>query len=310
MAGKDLQLVSGPPPVGGGPGTLGPQQRRTVRATALVPSAASPVKGAHQLSAGYGGDHNVQAKLVQNLQQQVFFLELELKYLREQRGSTLSGAKPTEGRPDAAAQEQGREQTSALREAMLRAEFRKEQAQADKAKAIGELGRLRDKFTAQLQELTAEVVGLQSALEQRNQAEKMLRMDLAETTNKYEERKAFTEGYDTRVRDSRNAIHALSRTATRVAAAAEQAIQNTSDAFEPPPRAHILAPNPPPFSGQATRSEDRRAERRGAAGPRPRAGAAQGAAGGAADFAGVREQGSGASGDGSAHGGAAARGAR
>jgi len=238
MAGKDLQLVSGPPPVGGGPGTLGPQQRRTVRATALVPSAASPVKGAHQLSAGYGGDHNVQAKLVQNLQQQVFFLELELKYLREQRGSTLSGAKPTEGRPDAAAQEQGREQTSALREAMLRAEFRKEQAQADKAKAIGELGRLRDKFTAQLQELTAEVVGLQSALEQRNQAEKMLRMDLAEMTNKYEERKAFTEGYDTRVKLLEVKIDELSAEVQR-ARVREQELrkelleaQQTSQAFE------------------------------------------------------------------------------
>src|SRR6056297_3007376 len=144
MAGKDLQLISGPPPVGGSPGTLGPQQRRTVRTSALVPSAASsPVKGAHKLAAGYGSDNNVQAKLVQNLQQQVFFLELELKYLREQRGSADSMAKPTEGRPDAATKEQGREQTSSMREAMLRAEFRKEQAQADKAKAIGELARLR-----------------------------------------------------------------------------------------------------------------------------------------------------------------------
>jgi chromosome segregation ATPase len=153
----------------------------------------------------------VQAKLVQNLQQQVFFLELELKYLREHRGFITPGAKTAEGPPnaDAVPQKQGREQASAMREAMLRAEFRKEQAQADKAKAIGELGRLRDKFTAQLQELTAEVVGLQSALEQRNQEEKMLRMDLAETTSKYEERKAFTESYDTRVRGGRDAAHAV-----------------------------------------------------------------------------------------------------
>lgn len=52
---------------------------------------------------------------------------------------------------------QGHESAAVAREAMLRAEFRKEQAQKDKAKAIEELGRLRDRFTAQLQELTAEV---------------------------------------------------------------------------------------------------------------------------------------------------------
>jgi hypothetical protein len=238
MAGKDLQLMIGPPPVGGSPGTLGPQQRRTVRGNALVSSAASPVKGATNLASG--GDNNVQAKLVQNLQQQVFFLELELKYLREQRGFTASVAKPGEARPEAATQEQGREQTSSMREAMLRAEFRKEQAQADKAKAIGELGRLRDKFTAQLQELTAEVVGLQSALEQRNQAEKMLRMDLAETTTKYEERKAFTEGYDTRVRVKMRPVH------TREGQLGWLPRQcRTSTPQAPPPYTHPLAPNPP-----------------------------------------------------------------
>jgi hypothetical protein len=73
-----LEMLSiGAPPLGGGPGTIGPTQRRTARTPALVPTASSsPTPGA-------SGGSSAQAKLINNLQEQVYFLELELKYLRE-----------------------------------------------------------------------------------------------------------------------------------------------------------------------------------------------------------------------------------
>eukprot|EP00967_Tisochrysis_lutea_P108687 scaffold168504_cov33-Tisochrysis_lutea.AAC.1 len=92
MMNKELVVAtSGAPPLGGGPGTTVGGARRTIKAAALLPNASSSPANVHKMPAAYAGDNNVQAKLVHNLQQQVFFLELELKYLREQRGAASSG---------------------------------------------------------------------------------------------------------------------------------------------------------------------------------------------------------------------------
>ena len=83
---------------------------------------------------------------------------------------------------------------------MLRAEFHKEKAQADKAAAISELTRVRDRFSAAHQQLTVEVVELQAAPEKRNEAEAQLRIELHDATIKYEERKSFAAGFDGQAR--------------------------------------------------------------------------------------------------------------
>ena len=83
---------------------------------------------------------------------------------------------------------------------MLRAEFHKEKAQADKAAAISELTRVRDRFSAAHQQLTVEVVELQATLEKRNEAEAQLRIELHDATIKYEERKSFAAGFDGQAR--------------------------------------------------------------------------------------------------------------
>jgi len=103
-----LVTSAGYPPPGGGPGTVGPQRGRTIREPALVPSSSSPMKPGTAKTAAFAASGDVQTKLVNNLQQQVFFLELELKYLREHGGAAPAGAKSAPAHADPAAKEQAR----------------------------------------------------------------------------------------------------------------------------------------------------------------------------------------------------------
>ena len=150
-------------------------------------------------AAAAGGDGELQKEYIYNLQQQVYFLELQLKYLRDAPG----GGGGTPGRPrselvaDAGpidhsidelrgsylkiedeykaklAAEELRQQQ--LREEALASATHERRTQEEKAKALAQLQLVRDTCSSEKQELQGEVTALQRELERCYLAEKTAR---------------------------------------------------------------------------------------------------------------------------------------
>ena len=197
-------------PLGGGPGALGPQQRRALSA-AGASSSAYPAKPGKPVSG-----ESLEKEYIYNLQQQVYFLELELKYKAEQGGkgaiidlgssepldSSLSKLKGSyrqmEHEFKVSMEHEDTRQTE-LREEALRAVLHEKRTRDEKQKAVEQLAKVREQFSSQRQELTAEVVALQRELERCYLTEKTLRMELEQVTTQLQELKAFSEGADTQV---------------------------------------------------------------------------------------------------------------
>ena len=165
-----------------------PQPRTGVPRPTTAPAAAAA-----------GGDGELQKEYIYNLQQQVYFLELQLKYLRDAPG----GGGGTPGRPrselvaDAGpidhsidelrgsylkiedeykaklAAEELRQQQ--LREEALASATHERRTQEEKAKALAQLQLVRDTCSSEKQELQGEVTALQRELERCYLAEKTAR---------------------------------------------------------------------------------------------------------------------------------------
>ena len=165
-----------------------PQPRTGVPRPTTAPAAAAA-----------GGDGELQKEYIYNLQQQVYFLELQLKYLRDAPG----GGGGTPGRPrselvaDAGpidhsidelrgsylkiedeykaklAAEELRQQQ--LREEALASATHERRTQEEKAKALAQLQLVRDTCSSEKQELQGEVTALQRELERCYLAEKTVR---------------------------------------------------------------------------------------------------------------------------------------
>ena len=166
-----------------------PQPRTGVPRPTTAPAAAAA-----------GGDGELQKEYIYNLQQQVYFLELQLKYLRDAPGGGGGG---TPGRPrselvaDAGpidhsidelrgsylkiedeykaklAAEELRQQQ--LREEALASATHERRTQEEKAKALAQLQLVRDTCSSEKQELQGEVTALQRELERCYLAEKTAR---------------------------------------------------------------------------------------------------------------------------------------
>lgn len=191
-------------PLGGGSGSLG-QQRR---ASSVAASSSLPEKPAGGVDKDY----------VHNLHQQVYLLETQLKYMKE-NGVKRSGfdidpanAEPVDSSLSKlkgsykqmeldfkASMEQEQLKHDQLKEEALRAVLYEKQTRAEKTKAVEQLARVREQFSSQRQELTAEVVALQRELERCYLTEKTLRMELEQVSTQLQELKAFSEGADTKV---------------------------------------------------------------------------------------------------------------
>eukprot|EP00965_Chrysotila_dentata_P101970 3365704-Pleurochrysis_carterae.AAC.2 len=196
-----LKTVGLPSP-GGGPGTLGPAQRRTLKGTSLRASSPSRIQAATKPQpAAY--DSNVQEEKIRNLQQQVFFLEQKLRALQDYH-SSAERAQATKPRDlQAIRDERVREletRHEELREEALRATFREKTTHAEKVKAVEQLSLARDQFATQRQELTAEVVNLQRELEHSYLREKTVHAELQQLLQQYDSLKSFNEGADTKAR--------------------------------------------------------------------------------------------------------------
>jgi chromosome segregation ATPase len=87
-----------------------------------------------------------------------------------------------------------------LREEALKAAMHEKRAHAEKTKVVDQLAKVREQFSSQRQELTAEVVGLQRELERCYLTEKTLRMEVDQLSSQLEELKKFSEGADAQVR--------------------------------------------------------------------------------------------------------------
>ena len=196
-------------PLGGGTGALGPQQRR---AAAAASSSAYPEKPGKAASG-----ESLEKEYIYNLQQQVYFLELELKYNREQGGkgavidpgssepldsslTNLKGSYRQMEREFKASMEQEEKRQTELREEALRAVLHEKRTRDEKQKAVEQLAKVREQFSSQRQELTAEVVALQRELERCYLTEKTLRMELEQATTQLQGLKELSEGADTHVR--------------------------------------------------------------------------------------------------------------
>ena len=198
-------------PLGGGTGALGPQQRRALPAAAAS-SSAYPEKPGKAASG-----ESLEKEYIYNLQQQVYFLELELKYNREQGGkgavidpgssepldsslTNLKGSYRQMEREFKASMEQEEKRQTELREEALRAVLHEKRTRDEKQKAVEQLAKVREQFSSQRQELTAEVVALQRELERCYLTEKTLRMELEQATTQLQGLKELSEGADTHVR--------------------------------------------------------------------------------------------------------------
>ena len=204
-------------PLGGGTGALGPQQRRALPAAAASSSAYPEKPGKPAPS------ESLEKEYIYNLQQQVYFLELELKYSREQGGkgavidpgssepldsslTKLKGSYRQMEKEFKVSMEQEEARQTELREAALQAHLHEKNAREDKQKAVEQLAKVREQFSSQRQELTAEVVALQRELERCYLTEKTLRMELEQATTQLQELKALSEGADAKVRMSESLL--------------------------------------------------------------------------------------------------------
>ena len=154
--------------------------------------------GAELSSSTAESSSKLEQEYIYNLQQQVYLQELELKYVKQQKASNTfdaSTSEPVEAslhnikgtykhmETDFAKRlEQEEARQSELREEALRAVMHEKRAHAEKAKLVEELARVREQFSSQRQELTAEVVGLQRELEKCFLHEKTLRTELEQAS--------------------------------------------------------------------------------------------------------------------------------
>ncbi len=136
----------------------------------------------------------LEQEYIYNLQQQVYLQELELKYVKQQKASNTfdsSTSEPVDASLHnikgsykhmeadfAKRMHQEEDRHNELREEALRAVMHEKRAHAEKTKVVDQLARVREQFSSQRQELTAEVVGLQRELEKCFLSEKTLRTEL------------------------------------------------------------------------------------------------------------------------------------
>ena len=186
------------PPAGGGPGTLpSPPERRSWASDNRKPSAP---------------DGSIERKYIDNLQQQVYYLELELKHMRASGGAGVS--KTTGAELDATLRGGEGGTVSELRERITVLEQRAERLREDALRAmIGEkrekeeMSRLAEKLAQQTQqsasereELTMEAVGYQRELEKTYLSEKTLRMELGDMKQLLSSRETFVQDFDSKFR--------------------------------------------------------------------------------------------------------------
>ena len=164
------------PPPGGGPGTQGPKQRRTL--PTANESAAKPNKQEDKLQ--------VEPAYLHNLHQQIHFLELEVKCLRTAVTAPATSLGPAGAKaPDETARHE-RERLEELQERALQAALMEQHAQADTVQALEQLARQKDDFFSQCKKWQEETVGLQRELENSNLREKIGTTDLVEVTQELE----------------------------------------------------------------------------------------------------------------------------
>ena len=170
------------PPNGGGPGTLA----RSWSVENRKPAA----------------EGSLEKKYIENLQQQVYFLELELKHLR-----AGGGAKGASGGLDAAAPAGDGDQVAALekraerlREDALRAMIGEKREKDERIRLAEQLAKQAELCASQREELTVEAVGYQRELEQAYLDQKMLQTELSEAKQQLSSREAFVQDVDARVR--------------------------------------------------------------------------------------------------------------
>lgn len=177
------------PPSGGTTGLLGPMQRRTLNSGEnLKPTSSDSTK-------------TLERKYIENLQQQVYCLEMELKQLR---GAGLDATvRPVESNNS----DEMRERVAAydaraerLREDALRAMISEKRLQEESAKLKDKLARQVDTAASQREELTVEAVSLQRELERAYMVEKTLRAELADANALLASGETLKNQFDAQVR--------------------------------------------------------------------------------------------------------------
>ena len=154
----------------------------------------------------------LEQEYIYNLQQQVYLQELELKYVKQQNASTtfdssisepvdsalhnIKGSYKHMEADFAKRMHQEEDRHNELREEALRAVMHEKRAHAEKTKVVDQLARVREQFSSQRQELTAEVVGLQRELEKCFLTEKTLRTELEQVSTQLKEIRTFSDGAD------------------------------------------------------------------------------------------------------------------
>ena len=154
----------------------------------------------------------LEQEYIYNLQQQVYLQELELKYVKQQKASNnfdSSTSEPVDAslhnikgsykhmEADFAKRiQQEEDRHNELREEALRAVMHEKRAHAEKTKVVDQLARVREQFSSQRQELTAEVVGLQRELEKCFLNEKTLRTELEQASTQLKDLRTFSDGAD------------------------------------------------------------------------------------------------------------------
>ena len=154
----------------------------------------------------------LEQEYIYNLQQQVYLQELELKYVKQQKASNtfdsttsepvdaslhnIKGSYKHMEADFAKRMHQEEDRHNELREEALRAVMHEKRAHAEKTKVVDQLARVREQFSSQRQELTAEVVGLQRELEKCFLSEKTLRTELEQASTQLKDIRVFSDGAD------------------------------------------------------------------------------------------------------------------
>jgi len=176
----------------------------------------------------------LEQEYIYNLQQQVYLQELELKYVKQQNASTtfdssisepvdsalhnIKGSYKHMEADFAKRMHQEEDRHNELREEALRAVMHEKRAHAEKTKVVDQLARVREQFSSQRQELTAEVVGLQRELEKCFLTEKTLRTELEQVSTQLKEIRTFSDGADAQVRMKNSQLEESARQLTAAAA--------------------------------------------------------------------------------------------
>lgn len=174
----------------------------------------------------------LEQEYIYNLQQQVYLQELELKYVKQQKASNFdsSTSEPVDASLHnikgsykhmeadfAKRMQQEEDRHNELREEALRAVMHEKRAHAEKTKVVDQLARVREQFSSQRQELTAEVVGLQRELEKCFLTEKTLRTELEQTSTQLKDLRTFSDGADAQVRMKNSQLEESARQLTSAA---------------------------------------------------------------------------------------------